>query len=445
MKKRYVFRSIVILTLCLFTQMAMGQKNKGPYITIKEGQFIKDKKPFYFLGANFWYGMHLGAGLQEGDLKRLTKELDKLQELGITNLRIMVGFEGPDSEPWRVQPAVQDLPGTYNEELLKGLDRLMVEVGKREMTVVMCLNNFFHWSGGMAQYVSWATETPIPYPDDNPHNWDDFQSYSATFYSNRKAQKLFNQYVKKIIKRKNTINGLRYKEHPQILSWQIANEPRGYNNVEAYLLWVEKMASFIQKKDKNHLVSLGGEGTTSAEYAGTKFEDVALLESLDYLTAHLWIENWSWYDPQKPQETYDDAIDKASQYIDYHVKKAEELNKPIVFEEFGISRDEFEHHPAGTTAYRDRYYEFIFKKFYDHAENGGILAGSNFWSWSGEGMPSNPGGKWKIGDTLTGDPPHENQGWYSIYRKDKSTLKIIKTYSQMFNQLNILERIISKN
>ncbi|MEL7119476.1 MAG: mannanase [Bacteroidota bacterium] len=423
----------------------MGQKNKDSYITVENGQFIKDNKPFYFLGTNLWYGLYLGAGLKEDDKNRLTKELDQLQDLGITNLRVMVGFEGPNTEPWRVQPAVQEIPGEYNEELLKGLDHLMVEVGKRNMTVVLCLNNFFHWSGGMAQYVSWATGTPIPYPDDNPYNWDDFQSYSARFYSNRKAQRLFNQFVKKIVKRKNSINGLRYKDHTQVLSWQLANEPRGYTNIDAYLIWVKKMTAFLQKKDKNHLVSLGGEGTTSTEYAGTKFEEVAALENLDYLTAHLWIENWSWYDPKQPKETYSKAVEKAAQYIDYHVKKAKELNKPIVFEEFGISRDNFDHHPEGTTEYRDLYYEFIFKKFYDYAEKGGMLGGSNFWSWSGEGIPSSPGGTWKMGDTLTGDPPHENQGWYSIYNKDKSTLKIIKTYSQMFNQLNILKTVVLKD
>jgi mannan endo-1,4-beta-mannosidase len=44
----------------------------------------------------------------------------------------------------------------FNENLLVGLDFLLVELKKRDMVAVMCLNNFWPWSGGFAQYVSWA-------------------------------------------------------------------------------------------------------------------------------------------------------------------------------------------------------------------------------------------------------------------------------------------------
>ena len=38
------------------------------------------------------------------------------------------------------------------------------EMAARDMTAVLVLNNFFQWSGGMAQYVSWATGTPSSTP-----------------------------------------------------------------------------------------------------------------------------------------------------------------------------------------------------------------------------------------------------------------------------------------
>jgi mannan endo-1,4-beta-mannosidase len=35
---------------------------------------------------------------------------------------------------------------------------------------------------------------------------------------------------------------------------------------------------------------------------------------------------------------------------------------------------------------------------------------------------------WKPGDPFIGDPPHEKQGWYSIYTPD-ATVKLIQSWS----------------
>jgi mannan endo-1,4-beta-mannosidase len=50
------------------------------------------------------------------------------------------------------------------------------------------------------------------------------------------------------------------------------------------------------------------------------------------------------------------------------------------------------------------------------------------WAWSGDRRPPRPGDLWKPGDPFLGDPPHEKQGWYSIYDKD-TTLKLIADWS----------------
>ena len=50
------------------------------------------------------------------------------------------------------------------------------------------------------------------------------------------------------------------------------------------------------------------------------------------------------------------------------------------------------------------------------------------WAWAGDSRPPRPGEFWKPGDPFIGDPPHEKQGWYSIYDKD-TTLKLIADWS----------------
>jgi mannan endo-1,4-beta-mannosidase len=62
------------------------------------------------------------------------------------------------------------------------------------------------------------------------------------------------------------------------------------------------------------------------------------------------------------------------------------------------------------------------------------MAGVNFWAWGGEGRPAVPKGMWKLGDNFIGDPPHEPQGWYSIFDTDSSTIRIIKEYAGKINK-----------
>ena len=56
--------------------------------------------------------MNLGSKGPGGDRAKLVRELDRLQAMGITNLRIMAASEGPDAEPWRMVPALLGNLGT---------------------------------------------------------------------------------------------------------------------------------------------------------------------------------------------------------------------------------------------------------------------------------------------------------------------------------------------
>ena len=107
-------------------------------------------KEYKYLGVNYWYGANVASKGPGGDRQRLERELDNLAEMGVTNLRVMAASEGPDSEPYRMVPAMQISPGVYNEDVLDGLDYLLHEMRKRGMRAVMCLGNFWAWSGGKA-------------------------------------------------------------------------------------------------------------------------------------------------------------------------------------------------------------------------------------------------------------------------------------------------------
>ena len=421
-----------IFFFLLLTTLSISMTSQSFY-EVDKNQFIKDGKPHHFLGTNYWYAMHLASDY--GDTSRLHRELDFLRDLGVLNLRIMVASEGEIQAPWRVQPALQSTPGQWDETLLVGLDRLLIALKERNMSAVLCLNNFWLWSGGMAQYVQWVQKDSIPTPTPfDGSAYPAYTAYTASFYSNPEALKLYENYLKKIIQRTNSITRTPYSEDPTIFSWQLANEPRGMDNRKNYLRWINQTADLIRSLDSNHLISLGSEGNTSTPGPnGLDMYEDHLSPNIDYCTFHLWIQNWGFFDPTTPRQSLKKSMEFARKYIEDHQEISKRLGKPLVLEEFGISRDNNDHSPSATTRWRDKFYKKIFTICSKSIREGKSLQGLNFWAWAGEGRPRKPKGVWKKGDDLIGDPPHEFQGWYSVYDKDKSTLKIIKKFSKAFN------------
>ncbi|WP_045462754.1 glycoside hydrolase 5 family protein [Sporocytophaga myxococcoides] len=408
------------------------------FVKVANTGFYVNGKPYYFLGTNFWYGINLGSE-KGGQKTRLIRELDRLENLGITNLRIVGLSEGPDNHPYRMLPAVQNAPGKFDEDLLTGLDFLLSEMGKRKMYAVVCLGNFWPWSGGWGQYMLWSKSADsIPYPPPHPGgDWDRYQKFSARFYSDSSAVQMYYNAVKKIVTRENSITKINYKDDPTIMAWQLCNEPRGMDNQKQYNKWIDYSAALIKQWDPNHLVSAGTEGYTSApEYAGVDVNDNNNGPNIDYVTCHIWVENWGWYDPKKADLTYDSAVHKMEHYLKLHVDAARKLGKPLVIEEFGLARNGGDFSPTSSTTVRDNYYSKIFQDAYNYASLSSPVAGVNFWAWSGEGRPRVPGSIWKKGDPFTGDPPHELQGWYSVYDTDTSTQMVIKKFAEKMNSLD---------
>ncbi|CAF0791260.1 unnamed protein product [Rotaria sordida] len=337
------------------------------------------------------------------------RELDHLHALGVNNLRVQAGSEGPDTEPWRIVPSMQPSPGTYNNEVLDGLDFLLYEMGKRQMRAVMCLNNFWHWSGGFAQYVAWAngTATTIPYPG----SYDQFEVFSAQFYRLTKATELFDNHIRFLLARTNRYTNVAYTNDTTIMSWELANEPRRLD-----LSWVHRTACLLKKLAPFQLVTTGVEGSISSN----NFSNDHASPCIDYATFHLWVQNWNVFDPHNASVTLPIAIDFAKKYIEFH---AAYKDKPVVLEEFGIARDNNDHTPTAPVTVRDQYYRTILQ----HTRKYRVPI--NFWAYGGEGRPRMAGATWTQGDDFIGDPPHEPQGWYSVYNDDKSTLDLIKQFA----------------
>ncbi len=412
-------RLFPILFVLFLTDLTAQSIDKSSFVQTEKGDFILNDKAYTYIGTNYWYAAFVSMD-QKGK-ERIVRELDFLKEAGVLNLRLMASGEGPKTEPFRITPTLQESVGDWNENVLTGLDFVLAEMGKRNMKGVLCLNNFFYWSGGMAQYVSWFTGEEIPYPEE--HSWDAYMRFSARFYTLPKATKLYYDLVEKLVSRKNTITNVLYVNDPTIMSWQLANEPREFGHDKKYFKWVKKSSDLIRKLDKNHLICIGNEGILD-NLVGSTYKKTAALKNINYLTVHLWPENWGWYAPKNPDESFETTRRKSIAYLKKNAEVSKSVLKPIVLEEFGLARDGGSYEASAAVNMRNKFYQFLYETTLGNPNS--PYRGMNFWAIGGEGRPRQPETFWQAGDDYIGDPPHEKQGWYSVYFTDSSTFEWLK-------------------
>ena len=427
-------KHFLLMMLCALALLSCNQKKQestsNDFIKIENGQFIRNGKPYYYVGANFWYGAILGSEGEGGNRERLHKELDYLKSIGVDNLRILVGADGSRGITAKVEPTLQIEPGVYNDTILAGLDYLMMEMGKRDMVAILYLNNSWEWSGGYSMYLQWAGKGKAPVPAED--GWSAYMEFVQQFVQCDSAKALFSNYVKDIITRENRFTGKKYIEDPTIMSWQIGNEPRAFSdeNKEAFALWIADVAAQIRSLDTNHLISTGSEGKHGCEQDIDLFERIHADTNIDYLNLHMWPYNWGWVKEDSLSEGVAGAKEKAKAYLDEHLTIGAKYQKPVVMEEFGFPRDGFKFSKDTPTTARDEFYKYIFELISSDAQQKGLFAGCNFWAWGGFAELSDEHIYWAKGDDYTGDPAQEQQGLNSVFVSDSSTIEIIKSINK---------------
>lgn len=431
--KRIAYLYVVMALAALIGCQSNQAEKDIEFVTTRDGRFYRGDTEYKFIGANFWYGAVLASEGQGGDRERLQKELDLMQEVGITNVRVLVGGEGPDTVASHVVPVLQPEPGVYNDTILQGLDYLIAELEKREMTAVLFLNNSWEWSGGYGAYLEWAGCGPVP-------DWSDWtiaQNYHCQFVKNDSAKAMAERHVRYIVSRTNTVTGKPYSESPAIMAWELANEPRAFARDSVtkacFAEWVETQAKLIKSLDSNHLVTTGSEGLEGCEEDSALFRKIHAFPEIDYICIHIWPYNWRWLGPasgpltnglaKNGETSVVDSVPFASRmtraYMDRCWDVVKDLNKPMVLEEFGYPRDGYRIELNSTTQGRDSYYEYAFSLMDE-----GKLQGCCFWAWGGYAQPKHV--RWQRWDDYVGDPAQEEQGLNAVFASDTTTLEVIR-------------------
>ena len=232
-------------------------------------------------------------------------------------------------------------------------------------------------------------------------------------------------HVKKILTRRNSLNGRLYSEDPTIFSWELLNEPRCSGCPKVVLnTWIESMSDFVKTIDPNHMLTVGEEGFFSNEdedlspgnpsgawsWAGDQgqsFYDNHLPSTIDYAGIHMWMQNWEEATPEF-----------AARWLQYHIDQSEKLGKPLLMSEFGAWG-----HSEAMIRERDLWYELIYNAILENARQGGPFQGGLFWQWFalGQKTPKEEGG---------GDG-----GVFGIFETDTS-FKIAKAFTEELKEIS---------
>ncbi len=421
-----------------------AKKRPAPaFVSVKDKNFLLGDEPYHLIGTNMWYAPQIGSpSARAGSRIRLLREIKNLKALGVTNVRLL-GISEESTVDNAVAASLVKSNGELNEDMLRGLDFTMSVLYQHKIKAVIYLGNFWEWSGGMSSYVSWSKsgdQKNIPDPDS-----PEFAAYAAQFYSDEKAIEKYNGVIKQILNRKNRVTRRLYKEDPFIMAWELSNAPRpglDNKNLPAYYEWIKNTTALIKSIDKNHLVTLGSEGTIGCLDMEECVINAHKDTGVDYMTFHLRPIDWGWMDINAPEKTYDAATKKAADYIEQHIKLADKLDMPLVLEDFAFSRDAGKYGRRTRVDYRNQFYTFVYSKVEESMKNQRALVGSNFWSWGGVGQAEHGDGKWRDGDYLyTGDTPREPQGVNSVFDSDAATLRVIRRHQRSITSVDDKETV----
>lgn len=288
---------------------------------------------------NAYYLQEEGARalrLGQTESPALEEVLAKSSAMGVFALRTN-GFN--DAAEKVGDTAIQIAPLEYDEIAFRGLDLVLARAQVHGVKLVLPLGNYWDAYGGARQYVKWRG-LPDPVEGDR------------RFFTDPAVVDHFVRHITHLLNRVNTVDGIRYGDHPAVWAWELLNEPRGQGlDKDGIQLreWVDRVGKVIREQAPGHLIGTGEEGFEPAEdgYDRAYFRQVAptLLTSsgnsfrrntaspyIDFGSVHLYPEAW-----KVPLEH---AARMGANWIWQHARVAAELGKPLLVGEFALKNEE---------------------------------------------------------------------------------------------------------
>jgi mannan endo-1,4-beta-mannosidase len=185
---------------------------------------------------------------------------------------------------------------------MQRVDYLIAAAKKRNLKLLIAFLDFWAYTGGAQQMRAW-------YGSSNKNTF---------FFSDPRTKRDYKAWVRYVVNRKNLYTGVRYKDDPTIMGWDLMNEPNGE---PASLLrqWTAEMSAYVKAQDPNHLV------TSGLANVNQRLSDLTI-PSIDFGTWH----GYPLY--------YKLTVGQFNLLIRDFCGIAAADHKPVLLEEFGYAR-----------------------------------------------------------------------------------------------------------
>lgn len=188
--------------------------------------------PPRYLGANvYWLGLDdAGGAVHAPTAFRVRDVLESAAGIGLNLIRSHLLIS---SAP--VVGAIRPAPFTYDEQALRRADRVLALCGELGLRLVLPLTDeWSYYHGGRRDFTRAHGLAP------------------ERFYDHPAARRDFADFVRTILRRRNTLTGIRYGEDPSVLAWETGNELR-----DAPDAWTRDVARLLHEHAPGHLVAAG--------------------------------------------------------------------------------------------------------------------------------------------------------------------------------------------
>jgi mannan endo-1,4-beta-mannosidase len=151
---------------------------------------------------------------------------------------------------------------TYNEDLFRDVDRGIAIAGEEGVRMYIPLVDNWEWFGGC---VEWERLTG-----------------GADFWTDSVCRQAFKDFITCLVTRTNTYTGIRYRDDPTIMGWELGNELD-----KADAAWKSEMAAHMKSMDPNHLVIDGSHKSFYEQSLGDGNIDIVTTHYTDRTMAKL--------------------------------------------------------------------------------------------------------------------------------------------------------------
>ncbi|GAA0187012.1 hypothetical protein LIER_34300 [Lithospermum erythrorhizon] len=254
------------------------------FIRTRGIHFMLNGSPYYANGFNAYWLMIVAS--DPSQRHKVSAAFREASSHGLTVARTWAFSDGGYSP-------LQYSPGSYNEQMFRGLDFVIAEARRYGIRLILSLANNYESFGGKKQYVNWARSSGHYLTSD-----DDF-------FRNSVVKGYYKNHVRTVLNRHNTFSGVLYKNDPTIMAWELMNEPRCTSDPSGRTIqnWIMEMASYVKTLDRNHMLEVGLEGfygkstpqrthVNPSFNIGTDFVANNLVPDIDFATVHSYPDQW---------------------------------------------------------------------------------------------------------------------------------------------------------